>query len=91
MHINGWNTIEKLLLLKGKNQSWLARKLDLSPAAITQIKNGQFSIRPQYINQICTLLDAKESDRMDLYTEIANARLCSFLPKNVKISLTKNN
>ena len=91
MHINGWNTIEKLLLLKGKNQSWLARKLNLTPSAITQIKNGQFCISSQHINQICNLLDAKESDRMDLYTEIANARLCLFLPRNVKISLTKNN
>ena len=56
MNINGWSIIENLLLRHKKNQSDLARLLGISPAAITQIKRGDFQLSMESLETILRYL-----------------------------------
>ena len=51
MNKNGWKVVSRLLDKKGKNQSWLAKKLGVTPAAITQIKKGLFKLNEKNIEK----------------------------------------
>ena len=74
-HINGWAVISRHLLLREKNQSDLARVLNMSPAAITQIKNGQFTLNPDFFDTIFFWLRVPVSERKKFYAEIIQARI----------------
>ncbi|MBE6384988.1 MAG: helix-turn-helix transcriptional regulator [Lentisphaerae bacterium] len=74
-HINGWAVISRHLLLREKNQSDLARLLHISPAAITQIKNGQFRLNPLQLHAIPTYLEFNQAACDEFFSEIFNARM----------------
>ena len=74
---NGWSIIERLLSQKEKNQSWLSKKLGVTPAAITQIKRGDFLLSKKKIEKILQILEANEDDKIELYATIVNARFFS--------------
>lgn len=74
MNINGWNTIQSILKRTKKNQSYLAEKLGMTPAAITQIKNGEFKLKEFRFQKICEVLGATQKEKKELLTEVVNAR-----------------
>lgn len=74
-HINGWTVISRHLQLREKNQSDLARLLNISPAAITQIKNGQFRLNPRQLRTIPAYLEFSQAACDDFFSEIFNARM----------------
>ena len=74
-HINGWAVISRHLLLREKNQSDLARLLHISPAAITQIKNGQFSLNPRQLQAIPGYLEFSQAACDEFFSEVFNARM----------------
>ena len=74
-HINGWTVISRHLQLREKNQSDLARLLHISPAAITQIKNGQFRLNPRQLRIIPNYLEFSQSACDEFFSEIFNARM----------------
>ena len=74
-HINGWAVISRHLLLREKNQSDLARLLHISPAAITQIKNGQFRLNPRQLHAIPSYLEFSQGACDEFFSEIFNARM----------------
>lgn len=74
-HINGWGVISRHLQLREKNQSDLARLLHISPAAITQIKNGQFRLNPRQLHAIPGYLEFNQAACDEFFSEIFNARM----------------
>ena len=74
MNINGWPVIEKLLLRRRKNQSDLARLLGVSPAAITQIKQGDFQLGVFALDKIMHYLGATPEEQDDIYTRVIQNR-----------------
>ena len=74
-HINGWAVIARHLLLRDKNQSDLARLLHISPAAITQIKNGQFRLNPKQLQAIPGYLEFSQAACDEFFSEVFNARM----------------
>ena len=74
-HINGWGVISRHLQLREKNQSDLARLLHISPAAITQIKNGQFRLNPRQLYAIPGYLEFNQAAFDEFFSEIFNARM----------------
>ena len=74
-HLNGWDVISRHLQLRDKNQSDLARLLHISPAAITQIKNGQFRLNPGQIRAIAGYLNFGPGALDEFFSEIVNARM----------------
>jgi hypothetical protein len=74
-HINGWAVISRHLLLREKNQSDLARLLHISPAAITQIKNGQFRLNPKQLHAIPGYLECSQAACDEFFSEVFNARM----------------
>ena len=74
-HINGWGVISRHLQLRDKNQSDLARLLHISPAAITQIKNGQFRLNPRQLYAIPGYLEFNQAAFDEFFSEIFNARM----------------
>lgn len=77
MNKNGWRIIERLLSLKRKNQSWLAKKLGVTPAAITQIKHGDYLLSESKIQKTLQILEANADDKIEMYATIVNARFFS--------------
>lgn len=86
MNINGWEIIARWLVRKGKTQSDLARLLGISPAAITQIKKGQFRLSIENIERICQYLRISQGDKEQLYLQIVNVR---FGLSNIKFCIQK--
>lgn len=74
MNINGWPVIERLLLRRRKNQSDLARLLGVSPAAITQIKRGDFQLGVSALDKIMHYLGATPEEQDDIYTQVIQNR-----------------
>ena len=73
-NINGWNIIESLLDRDGRNQSWLAKALHVTPAAITQVKKSQYKLSAEQFNIICQALHATKEERCALYAAVISAR-----------------
>lgn len=73
--VNGWPTIARYLDRRGEKQCDLARKLRLSPAAVTQIKKGETLLNPEQLSCIVEALGIAESDLTELYSDIFNARI----------------
>ena len=74
MNVNGWQLIERSLFRRRKNQSDLARLLGMSPAAITQIKQGDFQLGILAVEKILHYLGATVEEQNELYTQIIQSR-----------------
>ncbi len=75
MNVNGWPVIERLLFRRRKNQSDLARLLGISPAAVTQIKQGDFQLGIIALEKILHYLGATVNEQNELYTQIVQNRI----------------
>lgn len=73
-NINAWAVIEQLIAKNGRTQTWLARELNMTCAAITQVKQGAFYLSGDKLARICVVTRATAAERNALYTEIINAR-----------------
>lgn len=74
MNVNGWPVIERLLFRRKKNQSDLARLLGMSPAAVTQIKKGDFLLSMSSLEKILLYLGAGVEEENEIFTEIIQSR-----------------
>ena len=74
MNVNGWPVIETLLYRRRKNQSDLARLLGVSPAAITQIKQGDFQLGIVALDRIMRYLGATIDEQNEVYTQVIQGR-----------------
>lgn len=74
MDVNGWSVIEPILEKNGKTQSDMARALHISPAAVTQLKQGEYRLSPAGIEKILDWLVVSPEERNELYTAVVNAR-----------------
>lgn len=72
--INAWAVIEQLIAKNGRTQTWLAKELNVSCAAITQAKQGLFALSGDALARICKVTHATAAERNTLYTEVINAR-----------------
>lgn len=74
LNVNGWHTIALLLARNGKNQSWLAKELNMTPASITQVKKEFFKLSGDELATICRITGATKAEKRELYAEVINAR-----------------
>ena len=78
INVNGWNTIARYLQQSEFRQNDLAKLLNVSAAAISQIKSGKYLLSPLQMKQIIQFLHFDEKGVSDFYTELFNARIvCS--------------
>lgn len=90
MNINGWNTIKVLLERNKKTQSDLAKILNITAPAVTQIKNQLFSLSAEKLELICHALHATKAEKEQIYSEVVNARLFHNTEKvTVKLKVEK--
>lgn len=75
MNVNGWSVIEKLLLRRRKNQSDIARLLGISPAAVTQIKQGEFQLNTAALEKILRYLGATSDEQNEFYSQVVQSRI----------------
>ena len=75
MNVNGWPVIEMLLRRRKKNQSDLSRLAGVSPAAITQAKQGDFQLNIPALEKMICYLGATDDEVMDIYSQIVQARI----------------
>ena len=73
--INGWSVISKWLIKGGKRQIDLARLLNVTPSAISQVKSGIIMLNATQISLILDYLQISQQDACRMYTLIFNARL----------------
>ena len=77
MNVNGWSGIETLLFKRKNNQSDLARWLGISPAAVTQIKQGDFQLGIAALEKIMRYLGATPEEQNDIFTQVIQKRFFS--------------
>ena len=75
MNVNGWNLIEMLLFRRKKNQSDLSRLLGITPAAITQAKQGEFQLNASALEKILHYLGATAEEQNEFYTRVIQSRI----------------
>jgi transcriptional regulator with XRE-family HTH domain len=75
MDVNGWSVIERLLRRRRKNQNDLARLLKISPAAITQSKQGDFQLSLESLEKIIHYLGAELDEEEEFYSKIVQNRI----------------
>ncbi|MBR2373058.1 MAG: helix-turn-helix transcriptional regulator [Lentisphaeria bacterium] len=73
--INGWPVISRLLCKCRKNQSDIARLLGVTPAAVTQIKHGDFKLSGGDLERILSYLNATQEECAEFYSGVITARL----------------
>lgn len=83
MNVNGWPVIEMLLHRRRKNQSDLARLLGISPAAITQIKQGDFQLGAAALEKVMHYLGATTEEQSEFYTQIVQNRIFEKLSSGI--------
>jgi transcriptional regulator with XRE-family HTH domain len=83
MNVNGWIVIERMLQRRNKNQNSLARLLGISPAAITQIKRGDFQLNAVYLEKIMRYLGATDQEEEEIYTQIIQSRFLDRLTHSI--------
>lgn len=83
MNVNGWNVIERMLQRRNKNQNSLARLLGVSPAAITQIKRGDFQLSAAYLEKIMRYLGATAEEEEEICLQIIQSRFLDKLASSV--------
>ena len=74
MNVNGWPVIEMLLHRRKKNQSDLSRVIGVSPAAITQVKQGEFKLNIPALEKMVHYLGATDAEQMEIYSQVVQAR-----------------
>lgn len=74
MNVNAWPIIADLLAREKRNQSWLAKQLKVTPAAITQIKQGLYRLSAEQFKIICKATHASKIEKDALYSSVFNAR-----------------
>lgn len=74
MSINGWDVSERMLHRRNKSQNALARKLGVTPAAITQIKRGDFQLNAVYLEKSLCYLGATVEEKEEICTQIIQSR-----------------
>ena len=85
MNVNGWNTISVLLARNGQKQSDLARLLNMSASAVTQMKQEKFKISGTQLEKICLYLNATSAEKQAIFEEVVNARLFGADKLNVTV------
>ncbi|MBR7145728.1 MAG: helix-turn-helix transcriptional regulator [Lentisphaeria bacterium] len=83
MDINGWSVIERLLIRRRKNQNDLARLLKVSPAAITQSKQGEFQLGLPALEKIINYLGATHEEQEEFYSKIVQNRIFNKSDSNI--------
>lgn len=73
--VNGWPIISKWLGIREKRQADLARLLNISPSAISQLKHGDMLLNAGQMAAVIEFLEISEDDISLFYTEVFNARL----------------
>lgn len=73
--VNGWPVIARYLELRKCRQCELAQVLSLSPAAITQAKQGESLLSPAQLATIVDFLRISEVDLLEFYSSIFNGRI----------------
>ncbi len=73
--VNGWPVIARYLELRKCRQCELAQALSLSPAAITQAKQGESLLSPAQLATIVDFLRISEADLLEFYSSIFNGRI----------------
>ncbi len=72
---NGWPIISKWLGVREKRQVDLSRHLNITPSAISQIKNGDILLSAAQMASVLDYLDVSDEDISLFYTEVFNARI----------------
>ena len=85
MNVNGWNTIRTLLARNGQNQNDLARFLNISAPAISQIKHEKVKLSGERLEKICRHFNATNAEKQALFEEVINARLFGTEKLTVKV------
>ena len=75
MDVTGWSVIERLLRRRRKNQNDIARLLGVSPAAITQSKQGDFQLGLASLEKIIHYLGAAPDEEEEFYSKIVQNRV----------------
>lgn len=88
MNVNGWPVIERLLFRRRKNQSDLARLLGISPAAITQIKQGDFQLGIVALEKIMCYLGATPEEQNEIFTQVIQNRFFARLNSGIVCRIT---
>ncbi len=74
-HINGWPEIAARLRERHCKQIDLARLLDITPSAISQIKGEEFQLNSRQIARICRFLQFDDKSMERFLNAVVNARL----------------
>lgn len=72
---NGWPIISKWLGVRERRQVDLSRHLNITPSAISQIKNGDILLSAAQMASVLDYLDVSDEDISLFYTEVFNARI----------------
>lgn len=83
MDINAWVVIERMMHRRNKSQNALARMLGVTPAAITQIKRGDFQLNAVYLKKIMRYLGATVEEEEEIYTQIIQSRFLNQLNSSI--------
>ena len=83
MDITAWVVIERMMHRRNKSQNALARMLGVTPAAITQIKRGDFQLNAAYLKKIIRYLGATVEEEEEIYTQIIQSRFLNQLNSSI--------
>lgn len=84
-NINVWSVIQVMLARNNRTQTDLAKHLNMTCAAVTQIKNGTFKLSGEKLESVCNFLHATTEEKNELYSKIVNARF--FGTEKVKVEM----
>jgi len=90
-NVNGWPIISKWLGIRERRQADLARLLNVSPSAISQLKKGDILLNAGQMASVLGYLKISEEDVSLFYTEVFNARMGSGTGNPEELLRIKNN
>ena len=67
-HVNGWPVIQHFLFRNHVTQSSLAAHLQISPSAVSQIKQGMFLLNAEQSNPVPKNLSLYASNAEEMYS-----------------------
>lgn len=74
-HVNGWPVIQYFLVRNHVTQSSLAAYLQISPSAVSQIKQGMFLLNAEQLRNIVCFLKMDEDGVAAFYAQVFRGRL----------------
>lgn len=74
-HINGWPVIQYFLNRNHLTQSAMAAHLQISPSAVSQIKQGLFLLNAVQLRSVVQFLKMDEPGEAAFYTQVFRSRL----------------